>query len=579
MEKIDQQIETHASIIVSLKRRRNALAPVTRLPSEIFSSIFLHLTVEVKGYRPYNSMGRLMKVLRVCKKWREIGLGDPRLWSYWGKFVSPRCLRTFVAHSKAAPLFVRAIELTPDFSNAWETALRDFGVWNRLRELHITSITRTSMTQLLDALDQAGGTLSTSRLQSLRITAKFPDFESLTLPRPFHTCHFPILSHIQISQLSVDWSSSLFETSNLTYLSVTGTLPAHRATVPQLLAILEKTPMLRTLVVEPGQVQTVKESVATVDLPRLQTIALCGSLDSCMDLLGNIYYSSSVYTKVSIQATSAVDAEGFQSRAIPFLLRHYNKRSSHPINSMTIESIEEETILKLRIWHEKIPDLALKDLPPCGIEFITASSANHLERDSEIAKACFAALPLSNLRKLLLGHIRMSCAEWILIFNSVENLEELKLFGYWQLNTIMALTPKRKVKTYASPPSISEKDHEERTSPYVVEYGATALPKMTRLYLDDFDFDSRAMERQKFSECGAVLIIECLAIRSRNLHHVSYVQILKCTNVSHVMLSGLDDFADEVEWDGEGEGGNDDEDEDEDEDLEDEYCDSCGQAL
>ncbi|KAI9453532.1 hypothetical protein BJY52DRAFT_1173560, partial [Lactarius psammicola] len=83
---IDAEIKSLEVSIRALKLRRNALAPISSLPTEIIAAIFSSLRVRVTllafklGEKP--SGLAWLPVAHVCHQWREIALSQPRFWSH-----------------------------------------------------------------------------------------------------------------------------------------------------------------------------------------------------------------------------------------------------------------------------------------------------------------------------------------------------------------------------------------------------------------------------------------------------------------------------------------------------------------
>jgi hypothetical protein len=71
--------------IIQLKRSRNSLLNVTRIPPEVLGHIF-HFNVKPKASDgPFAGLGeRSHNFLRVCHHWSEVSRRTPELWSFWG---------------------------------------------------------------------------------------------------------------------------------------------------------------------------------------------------------------------------------------------------------------------------------------------------------------------------------------------------------------------------------------------------------------------------------------------------------------------------------------------------------------
>ncbi|KAF9782945.1 hypothetical protein BJ322DRAFT_1073521, partial [Thelephora terrestris] len=79
---VEQQIKEHEMAIIRLKRVRNSLLNVSRLPPEILGDIFCQ-NVTFKGL--FGGLGKgSHNFLLVCHHWFEVASCTPDLWSFWG---------------------------------------------------------------------------------------------------------------------------------------------------------------------------------------------------------------------------------------------------------------------------------------------------------------------------------------------------------------------------------------------------------------------------------------------------------------------------------------------------------------
>ncbi|KAI0316917.1 hypothetical protein OF83DRAFT_1059563, partial [Amylostereum chailletii] len=84
---LDDEIEALLTSLARVRHRRNALAPVHTLPSEILLKIFGQLSVDWAPRKGNGSRGEpsfvlgWIRVTHVCRHWREVALFAPTLWS------------------------------------------------------------------------------------------------------------------------------------------------------------------------------------------------------------------------------------------------------------------------------------------------------------------------------------------------------------------------------------------------------------------------------------------------------------------------------------------------------------------
>ena len=92
--------------IQSLRLDRNALAPVSSLPPEIFATIFFFLCL--RGGDSGHNLARIY-LSHVCHQWREIALNQSLLWSHVDfTALTLAGAAEILARAKSAPLHLKA---------------------------------------------------------------------------------------------------------------------------------------------------------------------------------------------------------------------------------------------------------------------------------------------------------------------------------------------------------------------------------------------------------------------------------------------------------------------------------------
>jgi hypothetical protein len=103
---VDAEIKSLEESIHVLKLRRNALSPISSLPSEIFATIFSLLClpgIPSLGGEP----GRKLRISHVCHQWREIALNQPLLWSHVDfSTLSLTGATEILVRAKSVPLYM-----------------------------------------------------------------------------------------------------------------------------------------------------------------------------------------------------------------------------------------------------------------------------------------------------------------------------------------------------------------------------------------------------------------------------------------------------------------------------------------
>ena len=105
---IDYKIEVSKQVTQELKYRRNPLGPISRLPLETLAEIFslLQFPTDDSKHVPYLEW---IRVTYVCRRWREVTLSFPSLWSHihFTK-LTPRGVAEMLARAKMSPLHLEA---------------------------------------------------------------------------------------------------------------------------------------------------------------------------------------------------------------------------------------------------------------------------------------------------------------------------------------------------------------------------------------------------------------------------------------------------------------------------------------
>ena len=110
---IDDEIKASEQVIQEPKYRRNALAPISRLPPETLAEIFslLSFSADDSESVPYLAW---IHVTHVCHRWREIAIYSPYLWGHINfTEVTLPGLTEILARAKMSPLHFEADDITP----------------------------------------------------------------------------------------------------------------------------------------------------------------------------------------------------------------------------------------------------------------------------------------------------------------------------------------------------------------------------------------------------------------------------------------------------------------------------------
>ena len=206
---IDSEIQRLNNGICSLKSRRNSLCPVSRLPPEVLSEIFLLLAEQLQAHDRFKVDFKWTTVAYVCRLWRDIALQHGRL---WGKVDMARLDRTkaFVDRSKGAPLAVRE-SFTGSLA---ELPLAFTGPSYRYRELHLRAKEGQLGPNVLHVLNSPTHAPVLESLV-LEVSVGHPEY---MLPSTVFDYKAPALTRLQLQNVRLEWPVSLFP--SMTHLSI-----------------------------------------------------------------------------------------------------------------------------------------------------------------------------------------------------------------------------------------------------------------------------------------------------------------------------------------------------------------------
>ncbi len=196
---IDAEIRT-------LKRRRNALAPISSLPIEVTTTIFSFFRTRVQTPK-WDSLAWL-RIAHVCHHWREIVLNQPLFWSHinFNSFSSVGTAE-ILSRAKTAPLHLKA-----DFK--WNGAL--FSTFQKelySRVSHIRHLTiRGSDVRLYKVLKGIVSPAPTLEYLSL-YRSDYPNTPEMAkrglIPDTLFDATAPKLSHLELWYCNISWESLL----------------------------------------------------------------------------------------------------------------------------------------------------------------------------------------------------------------------------------------------------------------------------------------------------------------------------------------------------------------------------------
>ena len=250
---IDDELKSLEKSAQALKFRRNALAPVSRLPPETIATIFTFLSlpggcVQILSGEGHDDLAWL-RVCHVCHRWREIALNQPRLWSLINfTTLTVEGVTEFLSRSKMAPLGLHANLCGVRWESARFDAFQEQLVAHVSHTCRLNVIAKSSDLQtIVDQLVSPAPAIErlmlivNNKARHLKIPAR------TVMPHNLFAGSAPRLSHLQLNHCDISWASPLLK--NLRLLDLHMLSPGARPSLGEWLDAMSQMLKLEMLVV------------------------------------------------------------------------------------------------------------------------------------------------------------------------------------------------------------------------------------------------------------------------------------------------------------------------------------------
>jgi hypothetical protein len=415
VRKIDGDIKVLKWVIQEMEYRRNALVPISRLPPETLVEIFSLLPFPADASECVSFL-TLISVTRVCRRWREVALSFPSLWSYINfTKLTPTGFTEMLARAKMSPLHLEA-KITP-LRRARSHAFR------RQLEAHI------SHTRHLTISGQF-------RTMLERFVTPAPALVSLSLRKPSHPYRpsqfvvsdslfngtAPKLTHLDLRGCSIGWKSPLLK--GLQTLKIWTPSAQEMPTLEDWLASLKEMSQLKMLTVHDATPTISVDNPhnpdprRTVTLPSLTHFNIIASARDCALALAHLLLPALISLHVDAHSQSQ-DGDDVQL-LIPYVTRHAWPQDTAPLQTILLN--EDEMSAEIVAWTVPDADLEVRDSVTLKKTAVSARldfsvMSYHGWRDgmeAEIFDAVLSRLPLNAISTLSAqNYTRLSKEVWL----------------------------------------------------------------------------------------------------------------------------------------------------------------------
>jgi len=250
---LDKRIEEIKAELTRLKRSRNSLLNVARIPPEILGRIF-HLSVMPEpgdGYFPKLQKGSYNFIL-VYHHWYRVARNTPELWSFWGNKLEDWKWR-YLLSGPSAPVDLVLDQFyhgDESLDEILRDVLRDRAARDTVRKVHIASpyVYHSAATAVISLLTPEDEGIRHSSIESIALSSvDASDF--------FSRHHFPNLRDLYLFKVfSIScWDHLKSHTVALVSLTLIFdglTPPSVIPTTSQVLSLLASNPNIRSLVLQ-----------------------------------------------------------------------------------------------------------------------------------------------------------------------------------------------------------------------------------------------------------------------------------------------------------------------------------------
>ncbi|KAH9041379.1 hypothetical protein EDB85DRAFT_1476172 [Lactarius pseudohatsudake] len=411
---IDAQIRSWEKSLRALRRRRNALAPISSLPPELFAAIFSILRLPpsstvLLGGEPDRHLSWL-NVAHVCHQWRQVALNQPFFWSHVDfTTLTPAGATKMLVRAKSVPLYLEA--WVPKF--AWDKTR--FSKFQKALQPCVSHISQLAISaqpfgleRVLKELVSPAPILEYLSLSGKKYRGRTEDQPFVPVPVTLFDGSTPRLSRLQLKYCDISWKSPLFR--GLKHLKISRQSVGARPRLSFWLDALDVIPQLETLVLHSASPITPSfpfDVERAITLPSLTYFDISASPEDCGLALAHLVLPA--LTSLCVTAFSGLRDGGDVERMLPYVARHaHGPQDTGPLQSVLIHGHSKQ--VNILAW--PVPDIDVEVHDPPTLLAATLSPRVTLyitrcrpEIHFEVLDVATAALPLDDLVMLTAEHL------------------------------------------------------------------------------------------------------------------------------------------------------------------------------
>ncbi|KAL1678567.1 hypothetical protein EV122DRAFT_211871 [Schizophyllum commune] len=418
VDKMDEYIASIYTHIMTIRSRRNMLLPVSQLPDEILTDIFLLVACPRNAAYPGHAH-YWRRLILVCRRWRIICVSSPVLWSHL--YIIPVSMsrlhlpRPHQMHlCKTHPLTL-TVEMRESF-------LEDFRIhWTRLEVLanNVRSLTIDGSDACLETILGLFGTSQREGLRVLSVTrtreTSTSGLDTFLITTEASKNIGPNLREVHLEDVALDWDVL----QNLTSVDIScfpdGNTPEKPPplTPSSLLNMLRRSPTLQSLAIAPHfDAAVFLNPQEPVELPCLVSLTLSARPLTCAFILSALHIPTE--TRISISSNYWGEIEDNYQPLFEELQRHFTRPGRPALRALKLSKQCKWA------WYSDLasgqavplgsPDLSLNTLFSHSGELCRRITTNALravpcEKVEHLDSGESSWVPDRDVRRLILSHL------------------------------------------------------------------------------------------------------------------------------------------------------------------------------
>jgi hypothetical protein len=430
LQALDDEIKGLQEATRASKYRRNALAPVSRLPPEVLTKTFSILSSstgdEEVGYMAW------LRVTHVCHNWRETALNSPHLWSHINfDGLTPAGITEIPARAKTAPL---RLEATAVKRNKAQLDAIERQLKAHISHTHHLSLSGPFQT-VLQRLVSPAPALKSLSLWNMPYSYGWPPH--LLIPRTLFNRAAPKLMSLELVGCDVSWMWPPLK--GLKILEIRRPSRMGRPNLDIWLDALNEMPQLKMLTLESASPRNtlgnrrISETRRTVTLPSLTLFDITASAEECTLALAHLILPALTLLEVCAEYH---DREGNDVvLLIPHVARNaYGSQDTAPLQSISMRGGMAH--IEMSAW--AVPGADVEDCDSISMHhsprvWFVATAADTAWRryksEPRILDALLVHLPTNAISALTVGeHTRLDKKFWKSHVSSLAMVKRVCLF-------------------------------------------------------------------------------------------------------------------------------------------------------